>query len=210
MSRRGIEVIVCDTPELQAAHYALRYQVYCLERQFEACDQPTGLEQDQFDADAVHFLARDAVTGAPLGAVRLVWPQQNGFPAEKITALDNERLQLMAGQLVEVSRLCIVGSAQRGSDETFQGSDIMLALFRAAWRYSRSQGVSHWLCLITPALERLLGRLNVRFETVGLPCVYRGRRRPLMAQMDEVVRAAARACGRVQQLVGQDISAAMA
>jgi N-acyl amino acid synthase of PEP-CTERM/exosortase system len=49
--------VSADTRELIDKAFALRYQVYCLERQFEdPSQQSAGLESDEFDRHSVHSL----------------------------------------------------------------------------------------------------------------------------------------------------------
>ena len=64
--------------------FALRYQVYCVERRFLAGDEyPNGEESDLFDAAAVHFAAVDRA-GKVLGSVRLVQHTPGiGFPYQE-------------------------------------------------------------------------------------------------------------------------------
>src|SRR5262249_46643659 len=64
--------------------FRLRYQVYVLEQHFErAEDHPGGIECDEFDANAVHFLCESLVTGAPIASVRLILASHRGFPIER-------------------------------------------------------------------------------------------------------------------------------
>jgi N-acyl amino acid synthase of PEP-CTERM/exosortase system len=54
----------------------LRYQVYCVEKQFEdAAAHSSKLEIDEFDSHAVHGLLVHRTTGIELGTVRLVLPR---------------------------------------------------------------------------------------------------------------------------------------
>lgn len=191
------------TAAQRADHHRLRYQVYCLDRGFESADMAAdGEEHDAFDAHAVHFVAYDEA-GEPCGALRLVFPVE-GFPAAHVTRLDQDKLAPLAGRVVELSRLCLRHPDGHATGEIFQGSDVMLAMLQAAWRYCRSEGISHWLCLITPALERMLGRLQVPFEAVGDGCRYRGQRRPLMTEINQMMRAAIRSCQRVERIMQRE------
>lgn len=199
----AITVQLATSAAQRADHHRLRYQVYCLDRGFEAAEQAAdGEEHDAFDAHSVHFVAYDA-TGTACGALRLVFPV-DGFPAAHVTRVDGEALAPLTGKVVELSRLCLHHPDRHATGETFQGSDVMLAMLHTAWRYCRSVGVSHWLCLITPALERLLGRLQVPFQAVGDSCRYRGQRRPLLTDINQMMRAAMRSCHRVERLMQRE------
>lgn len=200
----SITVERATTPALLADHHRLRYQVYCLDRGFEPAEMAAdGEEHDAFDAHSVHFVAYDG-NGETCGALRLVYPVA-GFPAAHVTRIDEPSLTALNGRVVELSRLCLRHPDGHATGELFQGSDVMLAMLHAAWRYCRSEGISHWLCLITPALERLLARLQVPFDAVGDSCRYRGTRRPLLTDINQMMRAAMRSCHRVESMVKQDI-----
>lgn len=199
----AVTVRIANTPALRADHHRLRYQVYCLDRGFEPAElAPDGEEHDAFDAHSVHFVAYDE-RGEACGALRLVFPV-DGFPAAHVTRIQQEALLPLAGKVVELSRLCLRHPDGHATGELFQGSDVMLAMLHAAWRYCRTEGISHWLCLITPALERMLGRLQVPFEAVGDSCRYRGQRRPLLTDINQMMRAAMRSSHRVERLLQRE------
>lgn len=186
-----------------ADHHRLRYQVYCLDRGFEPAEMAAdGEEHDAYDEHSVRFVAYDAA-GQACGALRLVFPVE-GFPAAHVTRVDDNALAPLTGKVVELSRLCLRHPDGHATGELFQGSDVMLAMLHAAWRYCRSVGVSHWLCLITPALERMLSRLQVPFDAVGDSCRYRGQRRPLLTDINKMMRAAMRSCHRVERLMQRE------
>ncbi len=198
----AITVQLATTVAQLADHHRLRYQVYCVDRGFEPAESSgDGEEHDAFDVHSVHFVAYDDA-GDACGALRLVFPVSD-FPAAQVTRIDRAVLAPLSGRVVELSRLCLRHPDGHATGELFHGSDVMLAMLHAAWRYCRSQGISHWLCLITPALERLLGRLQVPFTAVGDSCHYRGRRRPLLTEIHPMMRAAIRSCQRVEQFVQQ-------
>ena len=53
------EVILADTAEARQIHYNLRYQVYCLEEEFESREAfPDQMERDTWDDNSVHFIVR--------------------------------------------------------------------------------------------------------------------------------------------------------
>lgn len=196
----AVTVQLATTPAQRADHHRLRYQVYCLDRGFESAELAAeGEEHDAFDAHSVHFIAYDAA-GDACGALRLVFPIA-GFPAAHVTRIDQQVLAPLTGRVVELSRLCLRHPDGHATGELFQGSDVMLAMLTFAWRYCRSEGISHWLCLITPALERMLARLQVPFVAVGDSCRYRGLRRPLLTDIGQMMRAAIRSCARVEKLM---------
>src|SRR5206468_2472424 len=72
---QSFSVVRADTPELQDAFFRLRYQVYCIENDFEnSADFPGGRETDMYDARSQHALLIHRPTSALIGGVRLISP----------------------------------------------------------------------------------------------------------------------------------------
>ena len=68
---------------LLAAVRRLRYEVYCLERQFvDAASCSEGQESDDYDPHAVHFAATTP-SGGVVATLRLVLDSPRGFPLEE-------------------------------------------------------------------------------------------------------------------------------
>ena len=73
---RHFTVVPADTPELLDAVHALRYQVYCVERQFEdPAQQSGGRERDRYDPQSVHAALIAKSSGQVVGCVRLILPR---------------------------------------------------------------------------------------------------------------------------------------
>src|SRR5882757_2983328 len=67
--------IDADRPPFIGAAYRLRYQIYCVEKQFEdSTAHPNELEKDEFDSHSVQGLLLHRKTGTALGTARLVLP----------------------------------------------------------------------------------------------------------------------------------------
>ena len=98
-----------DDPRLLEQSYRLRYQVYCVERQFlDAADYPDQRETDEFDDDSVHLGAVDAV-GELAGTARLIKANPQGFRCS-VTARSSPRCRRSIRRTVvpvEVSRVAI-------------------------------------------------------------------------------------------------------
>src|SRR5690606_27850567 len=77
-NRGAIEIVPALTPVLLERVYRLRYDVYCVANEFENPDhQLAGYEQDKYDDYSVHSLLMDTETGADLGSVRLILPNED-------------------------------------------------------------------------------------------------------------------------------------
>lgn len=114
-------------PDELAMAYAIRYQVYCIERGFlSACDYPDALETDEFDARSVQILATHR-SGQPAGTARLVLHSPIGFPAMRhcrfadgLEHLNDPRHPGLMS-FAEISRLAISKSFRRRPGDTIYG-----------------------------------------------------------------------------------------
>lgn len=115
--------------------YALRYQVYCIDRPFEdpVCF-PDGREHDSYDARSVHGLVRHRHTGQPIATVRLVLSQprlgEGRFPMEVacVGAFDAKARHALFStrrdRVAELSRFAISRTFRRrlGESDTPSGA----------------------------------------------------------------------------------------
>jgi N-acyl amino acid synthase of PEP-CTERM/exosortase system len=102
---------VLGEPTDLSASFALRYEVYCRERNFLAPENyPSKLERDVYDNCAIHVGSINR-SGVMLGTIRLVLPSDRGFPLfehctvfPEFSHLTDIRSQQTAA---EVSRLAV-------------------------------------------------------------------------------------------------------
>lgn len=204
------EVVLADSDLARSIHYHIRYKVYCLETGFENADQfPDGEEKDEFDDRSVHFMVRTKRTGEWIAAMRLVLPESGPLPVERHTRIYpvfQQRTSL--GRIAEVSRLSMVENYRRrrqdkrfpceyendggkqeetpsGSRERRKEPEILIGLLRALFVYCLEHDIDYLLFLTTPALSRLLTRLNLQLEAVGPPIQHRGLRCPYLLDAEE-------------------------
>ena len=118
------KIIAAETdPSDERLVFALRYQVYCLERFFlPAENYPTGIEQDEYDACSTHIAAY-SLTGFLVGSLRLVTPLNGDrFPFEEhCTELFTDREHPPRDQCAEISRLVISKLYRRRTNDTIYG-----------------------------------------------------------------------------------------
>ena len=110
-------------PDNEAQVFALRYQVYCLERLFlPAENYPDGLEKDEYDAYATHIIAHN-LSRVLVGSLRLVSPPaDNRFPFQQhCTQLFPDRMKLPHHECAEISRLVISKLYRRRANDTVFG-----------------------------------------------------------------------------------------
>jgi N-acyl amino acid synthase of PEP-CTERM/exosortase system len=119
-----VKTFAADTdPGNEERVFALRYQVYCLERSFLPPENyPNGLERDGYDAFSTHVAAY-SMTDILVGALRLVTPPDGKrFPfQEHCTRLFPNRTYPPNHQCTEISRLVISKLYRRRVGDTVFG-----------------------------------------------------------------------------------------
>ena len=179
--------------------FALRYQVYCVERGFLAQENyPNGEESDAHDAAAVHFAAFDP-DGKVIGSVRLVrHTPGTGFPFQSYCRETSPgACGLPVEDAVEISRLVVSKTLLRRCDD--RDSDfidatgsrrlppmgierrsrsrcewIVLGLYKAMYQHCLEAGINHWYAAMERSLVRLLKRYGVDFLPIGPAADYFG------------------------------------
>lgn len=170
-----------SSDEQLAELYALRYQTYCLERQF-LCprDYPSGLESDAEDQRSAHFAARDT-DEVVVGTSRLVLSGAGKpFPFEKHCPAFLDFTPPPATRTAEVSRLAV--SKKRRNQES--ASQLVQAIYRQMYRYSREHGIRYWYAAMERSLARMLASCGFVFTPIGPTRDYYGPVTPYMADLD--------------------------
>jgi N-acyl amino acid synthase of PEP-CTERM/exosortase system len=177
-----------DTAELIRRSFALRYQIYCLERQFEdARRHADEMETDHFDQQAVHGLLLHRATANAIGTVRLILSAGDEPPMPILEILRRENIDPCAyfplAGAAEVSRFAITRQfAQRGpqsSDgERRKANLACLGLIQILLRLSLECGVTHWAAVMEPKLLRMLAMMGIRFTAIGSLIEHHGIRQP--------------------------------
>jgi N-acyl amino acid synthase of PEP-CTERM/exosortase system len=205
-----------DDPKLIEQSYRLRYQVYCIERQFlHAEDYPDGLERDTFDQNAIHVGAVD-LAGGVAGTARLVMPANSaGLPLFRhCTLFPDETTVDDAGNLVvEVSRVSISRHYTRRRDdppfgqhraaETADGvavartadrrqrrAEPFVTLLKAIYHGVKQVGATHLIGATEASLHRWLLHFGLPYRLVGPTVEYYGSVAPYimsLAEFDEVI-----------------------
>lgn len=172
------QVVLADSPESRRVHFHLRYQVFCCDTGFEPAENfPDGLERDDHDAHAVHFLV--GRTGAPddcperwVGAMRLILADSEPLPIQTRCRLVEGRKPDAHARVAEVSRLIVKEEAPHPEPL------VLFLLCSAALGYSQRHGLQDLYFLIRPALFRILRRQGLAIDLTGDPCEHRGLRYP--------------------------------
>jgi N-acyl amino acid synthase of PEP-CTERM/exosortase system len=169
-------------PGVLDAIHRLRYQVYCLERQFlDLGAHPEGRERDEYDRHSVHFAATDE-TGEVVATVRLVLHSPLGFPLERRAAeLAPAFHTLPPARTAEISRL-ILASEHRGT--TVGDPRLLFSLLKELYEEGRRRGLHGLLASMEGRLARLLRRLGLPFAPIGPEMEYFGPVCPYWAALD--------------------------
>jgi len=194
--------------------FALRYEVYCLECGFLPAEQfQNGLESDEYDAAATHFVARNLENEA-VGTLRVVQPTTSqSFPFEHhCKSLFHDIVLPRREECCEISRLVVRKNYRRRSGDSLAGvsqaflSDpapdlmgagasverrsnnpqILLGLYREAYRYSVQSGIRYWYAAMEKTLARALASFEFVFNPIGMETDYYGPVTPYLADLREL------------------------
>jgi N-acyl amino acid synthase of PEP-CTERM/exosortase system len=184
--REEVSVELAGTPALLRQAHQLRYQVYCVERGFEAGQN--GMERDEYDAFARHAVVRWRQTGEVVGTVRLIMPNVSTggdyYPIQHVCAPALLR-GLPLATCGEVSRFALAKEAMKRVRDISPASCALLrlALIRGAVWLSAEAGHTHWLAVMEPTLLRLLRTTGLHFDSLGPLIDYHGVRQPAVAEL---------------------------
>lgn len=194
--------LIDGDPKLLEQSYRLRYQVYCLERQFlDPARYPDRREIDEFEEDSIHVGAVDGA-GDVAGTARLIKPNERGFPMFRHCAFFPEVQTLHEPDVLplEVSRVAISRDyARRHRTEPF------LTLMKAVVQAAQSIGATHLIGATDRALHRWLVHYGFPYRVCGPAVDYYGTVSPCvmsLRELDTVVRS-----GRYRSLEGISLTA---
>jgi N-acyl amino acid synthase of PEP-CTERM/exosortase system len=214
MFDQHFEVFLADTHESKAIHYSIRYQVYCEEMGFENKDSfPLEQEFDEHDKYSDHFIVRTRLTGQWVGAMRLIFKNNQLLPVEKYCILTANVSNDHLNRSIEISRLCLIKDIRRRIIDTdppiglpdenqeilkskniipFYGQkhierSIIWGLFRAAAIHSKECKIQKWYFLSTRGLARIIGKTGCNMEQIGQPLNYNGERIPFEMSVNEIL-----------------------
>ena len=190
-------------PALLHASYQLRYQVYCLERNFlPAVYFPHAFETDVFDQHSVHLGVLDP-HDVLVATARLVRRTEDGLPMYGHCSLlvPDPVLADKRAPVVEVSRLAVSrrfnrrkgdehyalegGGTMASGERRREGGEIVMTLYRALYHASKRHGFTHWLAATERSLQRLVVRYRFPFRQVGPETDYFGLVAPYLMDLSE-------------------------
>lgn len=198
------QLLSANTKDLIEQAFALRYQVYCMERQFLDSDgeQPSGFESDDYDRHAVHSLLLHKPQDAAIGTARLILPQAkpNSLPIQQLLKKNgiNAGDYFPNGSVAEVSRFAIskdfrrrnvdIGPAGTAGRRDRHGNLACLGMVQMLLRQSVELGVDYWGAVMEPQLLRMLAMMGIRFHPIGPLVSYHGLRQPSYCHLPQMLR----------------------
>ncbi len=200
------EMVAVDSEELKQEVYKLRYQVYCLEKDFENPEQHTdGLEYDEYDEHSCHYLIRHRATDSYMATTRLILPNRHPFPIEANSQIDTKLVKnINRTNLAELSRFCVSKQFRRRATERdlittndtdesrsprgkHSSASITLSLFACAVQMSSDHNILYWYAIMEPALKRVFSAMGIYFVEVGPLVEYHGMRVPCVIKVTDLL-----------------------
>lgn len=195
------QAVSANTRELIETAFALRYQVYCLERHFEdPSQQRDRQERDEHDHHAVHSLVIHRPQGEAIGTARLILPQARGdsLPIQQLLRKNgiNPARYFPNDAVAEVSRFAISKEFRRRSDDAMSSAARRerhtnlpcLGLVQMVLRQSLELGIEYWAAVMEPQLLRMLATMGIRFQPIGPVVSYHGLRQPSYCHIPVLLR----------------------
>jgi N-acyl amino acid synthase of PEP-CTERM/exosortase system len=199
-------VVPADTPDLLDAAHALRYQVYCVEHQFEDPALQQGeRERDRYDTHSVHAVLIAKTSGDVVGCVRLIIPQGDAPSLPLWNFLgDADRARLDAAgrsRTAEISRYAIAKRYRRRQGESLYPDvgepsanelrrlvpHMSLGLLRGVGQLAARNGMDTVCAAMAPSLMRLLERFGLVFERLGPLVECHGSRQPCLGECEQLL-----------------------
>lgn len=199
------EVFLADTKESREINYSIRYKTYCEEMGFENKDNfPKEQEFDSHDQHSVHFIVRHKQTGDWVGAMRLIFQNNQSLPIAQYCNIQDQLGKNDIKPAVELSRLCVIKEVRRRfadinfSDEIEDSNEaikntysekplpnhkiinrsIIWGLINAVIEYCYSNNIQTWYFITTTALAKVLRKGGCKMLNIGNPCYHNGERYP--------------------------------
>jgi N-acyl amino acid synthase of PEP-CTERM/exosortase system len=204
--RRHLAVVPAESDELLDHAYRLRFQVYCIEHEFEnAAEHPDGRERDRDDSRSLHFLVLDRLSGRAVGTVRLILPRiGDDLPVLRLIGASRRwPADLPLETTGEVSRFAIAKVFRRQLQASWRSIEgpitrrngtaksafplVTYGLIQAVLLMSRAGNITHVVAMMEPALLRLLRRVGVEFQAIGDPVQHHGMRQPSWAVVAHLI-----------------------
>jgi N-acyl amino acid synthase of PEP-CTERM/exosortase system len=183
------EIQIATTSELKDAVYRLRYQVYCLESEFEnPADFADQRERDSYEEQSIHVLISHKGNADLVGTVRLIFATSEAEPFH-FEQLSQQQATLPKGQnrshYAEISRLALASQYRNesktelvddGQNKTILPGTLLYACVMAITDILSIESVA----LLEPRLATYLNDNGITSQVVGKAMEHNGLRVPYL------------------------------
>lgn len=193
--------------------FALRYSVYCLEKNFLNPDlYHDNCEQDEFDSASIHLAICHKLCSGIAATARIVVSDNPDRHTQMLPLYRHcdvepqiQCLLMNSDKVGEVSRLAISKSAihcavhakkmclQHGADDPMAAPtrasaqlSAILLLYKNIYQQSRVNGINYLLAAMEKSLRRLFRRFHFPFRQIGKEVDYYGAVAPYILDLDEL------------------------
>jgi N-acyl amino acid synthase of PEP-CTERM/exosortase system len=210
---RYFEMVPATSEELKKEVYKLRYQVYCIENEFENRElYPDKLEFDEFDQNSIHYLIRHLNSNDYAATVRLILPDVNNpeklFPLEQHCHIDNVAVMqpIIREQLGEISRFCVSKAFKKRKNEKntlatidYHRQDyftpnerrtfphLSLALMACVIKASYENDIRYLYVVTEPSWIRCISAMGINLIQIGPQVDYHGERLPNVLKITDML-----------------------
>ena len=176
--------MLANTEESKNIHFNLRYQIYCIEKGYEQSSKfKDGLETDEYDESAAHFLIRHKANHEWVGTFRLIIDKFGNLPICQHAHIEHAHRVSTQKTVVEFSRLAILRSFQKLNGKTadvigHSESCLVFNAISAGIEYSRRLGAHRIYFFCKPSLTKMVRKMGFKYSQIGDKTQFRGVRFP--------------------------------
>jgi N-acyl amino acid synthase of PEP-CTERM/exosortase system len=192
-------VVFADSDDLKLQAYRLRYQSYCLERQYEEAGCfPDGLEKDHYDEQSEQVLLYHRPSRQYVGVVRVILPLAGHRPLP-VASISNDPAFSENGvfkpkQACEISRFTLshklitqLRQQARSKRERRILASASMGLVSGAIELARDLKADTLFMLLDPLLRKRLQQQGIFFSYHGETVDFHGPRIPCAVTIDELM-----------------------
>lgn len=222
-------IVPASNDMLRNECYRLRHDVYCRELGYEPV-RNNGLETDEFDARAMHWLVRTTDSNEYIACSRLVmsspsWQQGSHLPIEQsclqhLSPETNCFLQQNRSKVAEISRMTVSAKYRRSRPfsqsnpergninvpQTRRFPNLTLALYLSMLAVASENDISHLVFLTDSRIISSMAPLGLKLAQAGTPVHHRGLRSPYLLDVQENIRGMSKQINEFFQAIREDAS----
>lgn len=179
--RCSYQIRVVEGDEELEELFRFRYRIYCqTDNLLDAAEYPTESESDKYDKVAVHIAAYGDDEEIA-GMVRVIPHSDLGLPTIEEFELEDEVESDVLNQAVEVSRFMV--------DPQYRGSLLMLDLCRAAYCYTKEEGVRYYIGCGEDWFMQMIEKLFLKVNLLAEPrWCFNAQNFPFIINLDEATK----------------------